>query len=81
MERLSSKFARSREDAVKVLAANLPGVEQEELAFRTRCAAGLLNWLALAPIGAELASTPVEQIEPLLTPVVAGAFHGYSAPT
>ncbi|MBR7833230.1 TetR/AcrR family transcriptional regulator [Actinospica durhamensis] len=79
-ERLSSKFARSREDAVKVLAANLPGVEQEELAFRTRCAAGLLNWLALAPIGAELASTPVEQIEPLLTPVVAGAFHGYSSP-
>ncbi len=78
-ERLSGKFARSREDAVKVLAANLPGIEPDELAFRTRCAAGLLNWLALAPIGAELASTPVEQIEPLLTPVVAGAFHGYSA--
>ena len=26
-------------------------VSTEELIFRTRCAAGLLNWLVLAPVG------------------------------
>lgn len=37
---------------------------------------GLLNWLALAPIGAELAAMSAEQIERQLVPVVAGAFRG-----
>jgi AcrR family transcriptional regulator len=78
-ERLTGKFEQSRRDAVGVLRANLPGVDAAELTFRTRCAAGLLNWLALAPIGTELASTPAEQIERLLTPMLAGAFHGYTA--
>jgi AcrR family transcriptional regulator len=76
-ERLTGKFEQSRQDALRVLTANLPEVDARELIFRTRCAAGLLNWLALAPIGTELASSPVEQIERLLTPVVTGAFHGY----
>jgi len=76
-ERLTGKFEQSRQDALRVLTANLPEVDAPELIFRTRCAAGLLNWLALAPIGTELASSPVEQIERLLTPVVTGAFHGY----
>ncbi|MEY9892824.1 AcrR family transcriptional regulator [Catenulispora sp. MAP5-51] len=78
-DRLTGKFERSRHDAVRVLTANVPGVGESELAFRTRCAAGLLNWLALAPIGAELAAVPVEQVEALLIPVVAGAFRGSSA--
>lgn len=77
-ERLTGKFEQSRRDALRVLTANLAGVGEEELIFRTRCAAGMLNWLALAPIGAELAATSAEQIERLLVPVVAGAFHGYS---
>jgi hypothetical protein len=62
-----------------VLTANLPGVDEQELIFRTRCAAGLLNWLALAPIGAELAAMSAEQIERQLVPVVAGAFRGDAA--
>jgi AcrR family transcriptional regulator len=78
-ERLAGKFDRSRRDALRVLTANLPGVDEQELIFRTRCAAGLLNWLALAPIGAELAAMPAEQLERQLVPVVAGAFHGYPA--
>jgi AcrR family transcriptional regulator len=78
-ERLAGKFEQSRRDVVGLLTASLPGVSAQELTFRTRCAAGLLNWLALAPIGTELAATPAGQIERLLTPVVAGAFHGYSA--
>jgi hypothetical protein len=38
-----------------------------------------LNWLALAPIGTELAAMPAEQIERRLVPVVAGAFQGAGA--
>ncbi|AJC60554.1 TetR family transcriptional regulator [Streptomyces sp. 769] len=75
-ERLSGKFEEARRQAVRVLIANLPGVDERELVFRTRCAAGLLNWLALAPIGAELAAEPAEQVERMLFPVVAGAFRG-----
>ncbi|MFE4968155.1 TetR/AcrR family transcriptional regulator [Streptomyces sp. NPDC056660] len=75
-ERLNGKFDQSRREAVRVLAPNLPGVDEQELIFRTRCAAGLLNWLALAPIGTELAAMPAEQIERQLVPVVAGAFRG-----
>ncbi|MGW1504642.1 TetR/AcrR family transcriptional regulator [Streptomyces mirabilis] len=75
-DRLTGKFDQSRREALRVLTANLPGVDEQELIFRTRCAAGLLNWLALAPIGTELAAMPAEQIERQLVPVVAGAFRG-----
>ncbi|MBG0854292.1 TetR/AcrR family transcriptional regulator [Streptomyces spinoverrucosus] len=78
-ERLAGKFEQTRSDALRVLTANLPGVDEQELIFRTRCAAGLLNWLALAPIGAELTAMPAERIERQLSSVVAGAFHGYPA--
>lgn len=78
-DRLAGKFDQTRGDALRVLKANLPGVEESELIFRTRCAAGMLNWLALAPIGAELAGTSEEQLGRLLLPVLAGAFHGYSS--
>ncbi|MEY9967862.1 AcrR family transcriptional regulator [Streptacidiphilus sp. MAP12-16] len=75
-DRLAAKFQQSRRDVVRQLSANLPGVGEQELDFRIRCAAGLLNWLALAPIGAELAAEPPEQIERWLVPVLAGAFRG-----
>jgi len=80
-DRLSGKFDQTRRDALRVLTANVPGVKESELIFRTRCAAGMLNWLALAPIGTELATKPAKQIERLLVPVVAGAFHGYPSAT
>jgi AcrR family transcriptional regulator len=76
-DRLAGKFNQTRRDAVRVLSASVPGVKEAELIFRTRCAAGLLNWLALAPIGRELAAKSVKQIERLLVPVVAGALRGY----
>ncbi|MGW3292134.1 TetR/AcrR family transcriptional regulator [Streptomyces sp. NPDC001002] len=79
-ERLNEKFDLSRRMALRVLTPNLPDVGEEELIFRTRCAAGLLNWLALAPIGAELATLSAEQIERQLVPVVTGAFRGDAAP-
>ena len=75
-DRLAGKFEHTRRDAVRLLAAHLDGVDEQELVFRTRCAAGLLNWLALAPIGEELAQMPTEQLERRLVTVLAGAFSG-----
>jgi hypothetical protein len=48
------------------------------LILRTRCVAGMLNWLAVAPIGAELQNKTEKQLERLLVPVIAGAFRGTS---
>jgi hypothetical protein len=49
-----------------------------ELTVRLRCAAGLLNWLVLAPASAELRNTPEKEIERRLVPVLAGALRGTS---
>ena len=75
-DRLTAKFQQSRQDLARKLSAILPGVDEQELAFRIRCAAGMLNWLVLAPISGELAAKPPEQIERWLIPVLAGAFRG-----
>jgi hypothetical protein len=75
-DRLSPSFDRIRADVVRVLKANLPDIKRHELIFRTRCAAGMLNWLALAPVGTELTNKSEKQVERLLVPVIAGAFRG-----
>jgi AcrR family transcriptional regulator len=75
-ERLAPRFDQIRADVVRVLKANLPGVKDQQLILRTRCVAGMLNWLVLAPIGSELGNKSVKQLERLLVPVVAGAFRG-----
>src|SRR3954447_22644135 len=77
--RFDAKFDQIRADVVQVLKANLPGVRAPELIFRTRCAAGMLNWLALAPVGEELNDKSEKQAERLLVPIVAGAFRGTSS--
>jgi hypothetical protein len=38
-----------------------------------------LNWVVLAPVGAELREKSEKQVERLLVPVVAGAFRGSGA--
>jgi hypothetical protein len=38
--------------------------------------AGMLNWLALAPVGAEVRNASEKQLERLLVPIIAGAFRG-----
>jgi hypothetical protein len=38
----------------------------------------MVNWLALAPVGAELRNKSEKQIERLLVPPLAGAFRGMS---
>jgi AcrR family transcriptional regulator len=78
-DRLSARFDRIRADVRRVLKANLPDVKDSELDFRTRCAAGLLNWLVLAPVGAELRNKSRRRAERLVVPVLAGAFRGTSS--
>src|SRR5438552_12676217 len=78
-DRFDARFDQIRADVLRVLKANLPGVRAPELIFRTRCAAGMLNWLALARVGEELNDRSEKQAERLLVPVVAGAFRGTSS--
>src|SRR4051794_12668265 len=75
-DRFDARFDRIRRQALQVLKANLPGVGDRELIFRIRCAAGMLSWLALAPIGAELRGQSERRIERRLVPPLAGAFRG-----
>jgi AcrR family transcriptional regulator len=77
-DRLAARFEGVRADVVKVLKTTAPGVKQQELLFRTRCVAGMLNWLVLAPIASELRGKSEKQLERLLVPVIAGAFGGAS---
>jgi AcrR family transcriptional regulator len=72
--RLDVRFERIRADVLRVLKANLHDAKDHELIFRTRCVAGLINWLVLAPVGDELRNKSQKQIERLLVPIVAGAF-------
>jgi AcrR family transcriptional regulator len=78
-DRFDASFDRIRAGVLGVLKANVPDVKDQELIFRTRCAAGLLNWLVLAPVGDELRNRSERQIERLLVPLLAGAFRGISS--
>ena len=77
--RFDARFARIRSEALRVLKANVRGVKDQELIFRTRCVAGMLNWLVLAPIGIELGEKSEKQLERSLVPVIAGALRGTSS--
>ena len=77
--RFDARFARIRSEALRVLKANVRGVKDQELIFRTRCVAGMLNWLVLAPIGTELREKSEKQLERSLVPVIAGALRGTSS--
>jgi AcrR family transcriptional regulator len=78
-ERFDARFDQIRADVVRVLKVQLSGVKTRELIFRIRCAAGMLNWLALAPVGAEVSDMSERQAQRLLVPIVAGAFRGTSS--
>src|SRR6201997_1059572 len=75
-ERLSPRFDRIRADMLRVLKTNVRDARDQELILRTRCAAGMLNWLILAPVGSELSRKSEKQIERLLVPILAGALRG-----
>jgi hypothetical protein len=77
-KRFDATFERSRADVLRLLKISIRDVPDRELTFRIRCGAGLLNWLVLAPIGAELRNKSEKQIERRLVPVLAGTFRGMS---
>jgi len=74
--RFGASFDRIRGAVVWVLRATLPDVDDAELIFRVRCAAGLLNWLVLAPLGGQLRDRSERKVERMLVPVLAGALRG-----
>jgi AcrR family transcriptional regulator len=78
-DRFDASFDRIRAEALRVLKANLPSVKDKELIFRTRCVAGLMNWVVLAPVGAELRGKSEKQIERRLIPTLVGTFRGANA--
>ena len=78
-DRLSPRFDRIRADVLRLLKTNIRGARDQELIFRTRCTAGMLNWLVLAPIGSELRHRSEQQIERLLVPILAGVLGGTRA--
>jgi AcrR family transcriptional regulator len=77
-DRFDARFDGIRADALPVLKAHVRDVKDRALMQRTRFVAGMLNWLALAPVGAELRGKTEKQLERLLVPVIAGAFRGTS---
>jgi AcrR family transcriptional regulator len=77
-DRFDPRFDRIRADVLRVLKAHVRDANDRELILRTRCVAGMLNWLAVAPIGAELQNKTEKQLERLLVTVIAGAFRGTS---
>jgi AcrR family transcriptional regulator len=78
-DRFDARFAGIRAHVLRVLRANVPDVKDQELILRGRCVAGMVNWLALAPVSAELRNKSEKQLERLLVPVLAGAFGGTPA--
>ena len=78
-DRFDARFDGIRADARRVLKANAPDAKNHELTLRVRCVAGMLNWLALAPVSAELRNKSEKQLERLLVPIIAGAFRGTSS--
>jgi AcrR family transcriptional regulator len=78
-ERFDARFDRIRRDVLRVINRDVPDTKDREVIFRTRCAAGLLNWLVLAPVGTDLRNKSEKQIERQLVPVLAGAFRGTSS--
>jgi AcrR family transcriptional regulator len=75
-DRFDARFDQIRADVLRVLKAHVQDVGDQELMLRTRCVAGMLNWLALAPLGVKLQNKSEKQVEKLLVPIVAGAFRG-----
>jgi AcrR family transcriptional regulator len=78
-DRFDARFDRIRREVLRVVKRNVPEAKDREVIFRARCVAGLLNWLVLAPVGAELRNKSAKQLERQLVPVLAGTFRGTSS--
>ena len=54
--RFDARFDGIRADVLRVLKANAPDVKDQDLILRTRCVAGMLNWLVASARDANLFS-------------------------
>lgn len=75
-QRFDPSFDRITATVVRLLRELSPDAGDSELVFRTRCTAGMLNWIVLARLGGELRGGSQKQIEHRLIPVLAGALRG-----
>lgn len=75
-DRLDPRFEHLQRDVTRILKTHLPDVADAELRFRARCAAGLLNWLVLAPVGRDLHGRTRPQIQLRVVPPLIGVFRG-----
>lgn len=75
-DRFDARFDELNAAILRVLKTSVTGVNDQDLILRVRSVAGMVNWLALAPISAELRKRSEKQLERLLVPIIAGAFQG-----
>jgi AcrR family transcriptional regulator len=75
-DRLDARFAELRANGLRVLRRTVPGVKDHELVLRAHCVVGMLNYLAIAPVSAELVNRSEKQLARWLVPIIAGAFRG-----
>jgi AcrR family transcriptional regulator len=68
--------ARAHEALVARLRVVLPGVAEDELLFRVKCAGGILVLLSVTALEPELQGKSPEEVERMLVPVIAGALAG-----
>ena len=74
--RLEPRFDALRTTGLRILRRTVPGVKDDELVLRARCVAGMLNWLAIAPVSAEVRNRSEKQLARSLVPIITGAFRG-----
>jgi AcrR family transcriptional regulator len=68
--------ARAHEALLARLRVVLPGVAEDEMLFRVKCAGGILVLLSVPALEPELQGKSPEQVERMLVPVIAGALAG-----
>jgi AcrR family transcriptional regulator len=72
-ERLTSQLERRRSQLLGALRSALPGLDDDELAFRVESLTGLLDWLVLTAPAPFVGSKTSAELERLLVPMLVGA--------
>lgn len=72
----ASATARAHQALIARLRGVLPGVAEDELLFRVKCAGGILVLLSVPDLEPEFRGKSPEETERMLVPVIAGALAG-----
>jgi AcrR family transcriptional regulator len=76
---MASELSKADPEFLAPLRRAMPGVTDDELRFRLECAAGILHFLSSGNMRYDLTGTSEDELERLLTPVIAGALAGAPA--